>query len=219
MAADGHRLAQAFGQRRGIVAIGAVAPDQELLAVQPGDEVGATLLRGQVLGNTAQHDVASRVNVHVVDALEVVDVDLQQQQPARRTGAGRSARGGCRWPSGSEPGQSRQPADPYPPPAAGPEDRLFKQPFSSRNTPRNTPRRALGHAPAWLLGAAAQTRRVNNAAVRWPMQATKAPAGSQRASSVIAALPVIATTFAMHAMVGCRSRQLKMQRPDAYCEC
>jgi len=33
-------------------------------------------------------------------------------------------------------------------------DRLFKRPFFSQNTPRNTPRRALGHAPAWLLGAA-----------------------------------------------------------------
>ena len=36
--------------------------------------------------------------------------------------------------------------------AAG--DRLFKRPFFSQNTPRNIPRRALGHAPAWLLGAA-----------------------------------------------------------------
>ena len=33
-------------------------------------------------------------------------------------------------------------------------DRLFKRPFFSQNTPRKTPRRALGHAPAWLLGAA-----------------------------------------------------------------
>ena len=30
------------------------------------------------------------------------------------------------------------------------EDRLFKRPFFSQNTPR----RALGHAPKWLLGAA-----------------------------------------------------------------
>ena len=50
------------------------------------------------------------------------------------------------------------------------------------------------------------------------MQNTKASARSQRASSVIAALPVIATTFAMYAMVGCRSRQLKMRRPDNYSE-
>jgi len=33
-------------------------------------------------------------------------------------------------------------------------DRLFKRPFFSQNTPRNTPRRALGHAPKWLLRAA-----------------------------------------------------------------
>jgi len=50
------------------------------------------------------------------------------------------------------------------------------------------------------------------------MQANRAPTRSQRMSSIIAALPVIATTFAMHAMVGCRSRQLKMPRPDAYDE-
>ena len=52
--------------------------------------------------------------------------------------------------------------------------------------------------------------------MRWPMQATRAPTRSQRASRVIAALPVIATTFVMHAMVGRQSRQLKMPRPDAY---
>jgi len=52
--------------------------------------------------------------------------------------------------------------------------------------------------------------------MRWPMQTTRAPPRSQRASRVIAALQAIATTFVMHAMVGCRSRQLKMPRPDAY---
>ena len=48
------------------------------------------------------------------------------------------------------------------------------------------------------------------------MHATRAPIYSQRAIRVIAALPVIATTFAMHAMLGRRSRQIKMLRPDAY---
>jgi len=48
------------------------------------------------------------------------------------------------------------------------------------------------------------------------MQATRAPARSHRASRVIAALPVIATTFFMHAMVWRYFRQLKMPRPDAY---
>ena len=57
---------------------------------------------------------------------------------------------------------------------------------------------------------------MNNAAMRWPMQTTRAPTRSQRASRVITASLAIATTFAMHAMVGCRSRQLKMPRPDAY---
>ena len=57
---------------------------------------------------------------------------------------------------------------------------------------------------------------MTNAALRWPMQATRTTTHSQRASRVIAALPVIATTFVMHAMVGRRSRQFKMPRPDAY---
>ena len=48
------------------------------------------------------------------------------------------------------------------------------------------------------------------------MQATRAPARSQRASRVIAALPVIATTFFMNAMVWRYFRQFKMPRPDAY---
>jgi len=36
----------------------------------------------------------------------------------------------------------------------GVEDRLFKRSFSLPEHPRNTPRRALGHTPEWLLGAA-----------------------------------------------------------------
>ena len=48
------------------------------------------------------------------------------------------------------------------------------------------------------------------------MQATRAPARSHRASRVIAVVPVIATTFFMHAMVWRYFRQLKMPRPDAY---
>jgi len=48
------------------------------------------------------------------------------------------------------------------------------------------------------------------------MQTTKMPTRSQRASRVITASLVIATTFVMHAMVARTSRQLKMPRPDAY---
>jgi hypothetical protein len=57
---------------------------------------------------------------------------------------------------------------------------------------------------------------VNNAAMRWPMQPTKMPTRSQRASRVITASLIVATTFVMHAMVERRSSQLKMPRPDAY---
>jgi len=57
---------------------------------------------------------------------------------------------------------------------------------------------------------------VNNAATRWPKQATKAPAHRQRVNRPIAALQVIATRFVMNAMFRRRSRQLKMPRPDAY---
>ena len=39
---------------------------------------------------------------------------------------------------------------------------------------------------------------------------------SQNAIRAIAALPVIANTFVMHAMVGRLPPQLKMPRPDAY---
>jgi len=52
--------------------------------------------------------------------------------------------------------------------------------------------------------------------MRWTMLATKAPAHRQRVNRPIAALQVIATTFVMNAMVGRRSRQIKMPRPDAY---
>jgi hypothetical protein len=48
------------------------------------------------------------------------------------------------------------------------------------------------------------------------MQATKAPAHRERVNRTIAALHFIATTFVMYAMVGRRTRQFKMPRPDAY---
>ena len=57
---------------------------------------------------------------------------------------------------------------------------------------------------------------MNNAARRCPKQVTSAPARSQRAGRFIAALPVIATTFVVHRMVGRRSRQIKMPRAEAY---
>ena len=52
--------------------------------------------------------------------------------------------------------------------------------------------------------------------MRWTMQPTRATTRSQHASRVIAALQLIVITFVMHAMLGRRSSQLKMPRPDAY---
>ena len=52
--------------------------------------------------------------------------------------------------------------------------------------------------------------------MRWPLQTTKMTTRRQRASCVITALQFIATTFVIHAMLGRRSPQLKMPRPDAY---
>ncbi|MGH9650340.1 MAG: hypothetical protein ACRD3I_07690, partial [Terriglobales bacterium] len=60
-----------------------------------------------------------------------------------------------------------------------------------------------------------QTRRANNASIRWPMHATKALMQSQRASRALAALQITTTTFIMHAMVGRYPPQLKMPRQDA----
>ena len=48
------------------------------------------------------------------------------------------------------------------------------------------------------------------------MHASRAPTHSQRASRVIAALRIIATTFIMSAMVGRHSAQFKMPRQAAY---
>ena len=54
--------------------------------------------------------------------------------------------------------------------------------------------------------------------MRWPMQATRMPTHSQRASRAVAVLQSIATTFVMHAMVRRSPRQLKMPRQDAYAQ-
>lgn len=48
------------------------------------------------------------------------------------------------------------------------------------------------------------------------VQAANVATRSQRVNRVVATLQIIATTFVMHAMFGCRSPQLKMPRPDAY---
>ena len=49
--------------------------DDELIAAQPGDDVGAAHDREQPPGGLAQHGVAGVVAVHVVDVLETIEVE------------------------------------------------------------------------------------------------------------------------------------------------
>ena len=58
-------------------------------------------------------------------------------------------------------------------------------------------------------------RWANDAIRRWTMKTTRAPTRRHRPVRTISTLQLVATTFVMHAMVGPRSRQLKMPRPDA----
>ena len=75
------------------------------------------------------------------------------------------------------------------------EDRFFKRPFSSQNSPRDTPRRTLEHLPTWLSGPATarrtlmagdaaaqllQHRAVAGAASHGSVQAEAVDVGAQR---------------------------------------
>jgi hypothetical protein len=60
--------------------------------------------------------------------------------------------------------------------------------------------RIAGSAPADRR-LAEHRGRANQAAMRWPTQASRTPTHSQCASRVVTDLPIIATTSVMHAMV------------------
>ena len=72
-------LGQTVGetQRRGLVARG--EDHRELLAAEPADDVGAAHGLRQLARERTEHLVAGAVPVHVVDALEVVDVEHQHR--------------------------------------------------------------------------------------------------------------------------------------------
>jgi hypothetical protein len=55
--------------------IGARQHDQELLATPPTRDVAGPQFGAQAVGECAQHQVAGRMTVGVVDVLEVVDVE------------------------------------------------------------------------------------------------------------------------------------------------
>jgi hypothetical protein len=55
--------------------------DSELVATEPGDDVGRTDTASQPSGRLDQHGIAGGVTERVVDVLEVVQVDIEQRQP------------------------------------------------------------------------------------------------------------------------------------------
>ena len=52
--------------------------DHELVAADPGDEVGARRLRSQPVGDLAEEPVADVMALAVVEDLELVEIDEQQ---------------------------------------------------------------------------------------------------------------------------------------------
>ena len=71
----GEALAQALGDAGAVLDVDRRQHDEELLAAQPVGELERAQLAAQRRGDLAQHRVAARVAVLVVDALEVVDVE------------------------------------------------------------------------------------------------------------------------------------------------
>ena len=84
-----HDPPQLLGDRRGRVGIGLRQHDQELLATVPARGVDGPDVGRQQRAHVAQHQVAGRVSMRVVEPLEVVEVghDHRQRVPvAGRTG-------------------------------------------------------------------------------------------------------------------------------------
>ncbi len=73
-------------------AIGADRDDDELVAAEAGDQVGAVGASSQPLGEDADEPVAGVVAEVVVDGLEPVEVEEQRGDRARLPGANRSSR-------------------------------------------------------------------------------------------------------------------------------
>ena len=74
----------ALGHAHRILASAAVHDDRELLAAEPADHVLRPDDRAQALGEEAQQLVADGVAVHVVDVLEVVDVEHEHRERPMR---------------------------------------------------------------------------------------------------------------------------------------
>ena len=80
----GERLDNALGDARGVDLVAELHDHAELLATEPADDVVRADAGAQRLGQRAQHLVADAVAVHVVDPLEVVDVEHEHRDRAVR---------------------------------------------------------------------------------------------------------------------------------------
>ena len=79
---------EAFGELHGAIEIGARQEGRQLLAAEPGAEIGFTQAEPQAIGSTPQRRVAGRMAVAVIDLLEVIQIDHDhgagQAVPARQ---------------------------------------------------------------------------------------------------------------------------------------
>ncbi len=79
----GHRRENARDQRGDVVGLREiVADDGELVAAEPGDEIGLVDAGAQPHRHFLEQFVADRMAEAVVDALEAVEIEIEQRQPA-----------------------------------------------------------------------------------------------------------------------------------------
>ena len=74
--------AHALGRLQGLVGVGLGQDHGELLAADPGHQLARPRLGREHVRGVLEHPVAHLVAVHVVDALEVVEVHQHQRQAA-----------------------------------------------------------------------------------------------------------------------------------------
>ncbi len=68
--------ADAFGNKGRAVEVGVDQQDDEFLAAEASQRIGAAQFRADARGHFAQHFIAALVAIGVIDQLEMVDVDI-----------------------------------------------------------------------------------------------------------------------------------------------
>ena len=80
-------IADALADRHGAVAGGVGQDERELVAAEPGDDVGFARAGANHAGRFHERTAAEQMPVRVVDRLEAVEIDEQQRQRAVLRGA------------------------------------------------------------------------------------------------------------------------------------